>query len=468
MRGMSMRLSRLLAAAAFLFCFATGMSVAGAAIQVVSVTEEYTPGDGETQEVALERAIFKARRQAELKAAVYVESYTHWDTGGMQDEIDLITGQIVSGPENLRKEWLVTGDGDAHVRVSAKFRVDTGKIAEALRKRNEQTLDLYKALRKSSQWTEKQAEGLKQAARQADAAERQNIKEKLIANEHRFLAEKALYEGNALFAKEQYQQALDCYRKAVQADPDYALAHYNSAASYQRLGEYDQALAEFGRAGQHDPFAYQQPYYQAYVARGNLNRGLGHDEAAMADYDFVIHAYRTMKNGLDRLFMFRECIGAYCGRAEVYRNRQAYVRAIEVFDEAAKAGLSSPGLSIGRGAVYIDMKEYDRAIEQFNKVLKNKTNYARAAADRADASFYRGNAYFHKGNLLQAAADYGESIALNPENAAAFANRAVVYWNLERYPEALADAEKAVSLSPENGQYQRVLSLVKRDEERFA
>lgn len=453
-----MKLGRIIAAMVFFFCLAMGNHIAVAARQVLPVSAEYTLGDGETQNAALKRAIAKARHQAELKAAVYVESYTHRNMRGLQDEIDLITGQIVSGPDDLQKEWLTTDAGDLHVKVCAKFTVDTGKIAEALQKRSQQSLNLYKDLRKSSQQTAQQAESLKQAGKQADAVQRQKIREKLIANEHRFLAEEALYEGNALFVNGKYWQALDCYIKAAQTDPTYTVANYNSAVCYVQLEKYDQALAEFSLAAKQDPIAYKQPYYRAYAARGELNSDLGNYEAALADYDFVIRAYKSAK-GMDRIFLaFGGCSDAYYGRAEVHRKRHEYALAIADYDEAAKFGLSAPYLTIGRGTVYIDMQEYDRAIEQFNKVLVEKTKYDKAVADRASAYFYRANAYYHKGNFLQAASDYSASLTLAPDDSAAYANRAAAYIEMHRYQEALADAEKAVSMKPDNAHYKQILT----------
>lgn len=452
-----MKLGRVIAATAFLFCLAMGSSIAAAAVKVVPVTTEYTLGDGESQNAALKRAIAKARRQAELQAVVYVESYTHKDMRSQQDEIDLITGQIVSGPEDLQTEWFATAAGDAHVKISAMFKVDTGKIAEALQKRSQQSLDLYKDLRKNSQQTEAQAERLKQSARQADSAERQKIREKLIANEHRFLAEEVLFEGNALFVEGKYQQALDCYRRAAQIDPTYCLANYNSAVCYVQMGKYDQALAEFGQATRQDPIAYKLPYYKAYIARGDLNSDLDRYEAALADYGFVIDAYKSERNITEKMLLGFDCMKAYHGRALLYRKRHDYALAIADYEAAAKAGFSVPYLTLGCGAVYIDMQEYDRAIEQFNKLLAEKAK-KKNAANRALAYFYRGNAYYHKGNYLQAAADYGNSLALDPEDAAAYANRAAAYIELQRYQEAETDAKKAVSLTPANALYKQILA----------
>jgi tetratricopeptide (TPR) repeat protein len=56
------------------------------------------------------------------------------------------------------------------------------------------------------------------------------------------------------------------------------------------------------------------------------------------------------------------------------------------------------------------------------------TSGKRQATDLAIAHIIRGNAYVNKGDYNAAARDYDEAIRLNPKNAAAFYNRANVFF----------------------------------------
>src|SRR5205823_4438833 len=58
------------------------------------------------------------------------------------------------------------------------------------------------------------------------------------------------------------------------------------------------------------------------------------------------------------------------------------------------------------------------------------------------------NNYYKSGRYDEAAADYAKAIALKPDYAQAYSNRAWAYHLKGEEEKALADAEKAVSLLP--------------------
>jgi tetratricopeptide (TPR) repeat protein len=63
--------------------------------------------------------------------------------------------------------------------------------------------------------------------------------------------------------------------------------------------------------------------------------------------------------------------------------------------------------------------------------------------------FYnRGNAYFRKGQLHRAIADYDQAIRLNPNYAEAFNYRATTYYTMGQPDRAIADYDQAIRLNP--------------------
>ena len=59
-----------------------------------------------------------------------------------------------------------------------------------------------------------------------------------------------------------------------------------------------------------------------------------------------------------------------------------------------------------------------------------------------------GNRFYFNNNLDKALEAFNEAIKLNPNNALAYCNRSVIYFDREDYEKALSDANKAVELDP--------------------
>ena len=71
-------------------------------------------------------------------------------------------------------------------------------------------------------------------------------------------------QGNALFAVGEYEQAIDAYSRAVQLDPDFALAHYNMGNAYMGLVKSENdfeslALDNYLKALELDPYLSRAP-----------------------------------------------------------------------------------------------------------------------------------------------------------------------------------------------------------------
>jgi tetratricopeptide (TPR) repeat protein len=79
-------------------------------------------------------------------------------------------------------------------------------------------------------------------------------------------------------AQGRHREAIDCFDRAIAADPGYATAHYNRAVALMALGQTDDAISGFSRACSLDP-----QYYDAHralgflwLSKGELDRALDH------------------------------------------------------------------------------------------------------------------------------------------------------------------------------------------------
>ena len=77
-------------------------------------------------------------------------------------------------------------------------------------------------------------------------------------------------------------------------------------------------------------------------------------------------------------------------------------------------------------------------------------NAAETAEGRADAYYFRANAYAAKGDFDKALVDYGKAIGLAPNYSSYYASRCWAYAQKGNTGQALQDCDKAVSLNPGN------------------
>ena len=94
-----------------------------------------------------------------------------------------------------------------------------------------------------------------------------------------------------------------------------------------------------------------------------------------------------------------------------------------------------------RGNAYYTKGDLDRAIADYNEAIR--------LDPKDDNAFYdRGTVYNSKGNYDHAVADLNEALRLNPKNALAFNNRGSVYYREADYDRAIADYSEAIRLNP--------------------
>lgn len=87
-------------------------------------------------------------------------------------------------------------------------------------------------------------------------------------------------------------------------------------------------------------------------------------------------------------------------------------------------------------------KRYDEAIKLADKVIKNNINHA-------GAYLARGRAWYGKGNVRQALADYSQAILLSPETPDFYVYRGQAFRSEKLTNKALADYTKAVEINPD-------------------
>lgn len=98
---------------------------------------------------------------------------------------------------------------------------------------------------------------------------------------------------------------------------------------------------------------------------------------------------------------------------------------------------------VDHGAALIEEGAYTEAIAVLAQALAIDAEQARAYA-------LRGQAYWQRNELDQALADLDQALALDPNDANAYGTHQRRTAALAQYPEALADYSEALQLDPDN------------------
>ncbi|NET62376.1 MAG: tetratricopeptide repeat protein [Symploca sp. SIO2E6] len=122
-----------------------------------------------------------------------------------------------------------------------------------------------------------------------------------------------------------------------------------------------------------------------------------------------------------------------------------FTKALEFVLDAEQAIVQNntiDALYFYRGVAYYYKGEQDKAITDFNQVLKIHPEYAEVYSNR-------GCAYSEKGELDQAIADYTQALKFYPEYAPAYYNRGIAYSDKGEQDKVIADYTQALKFYPE-------------------
>jgi len=185
----------------------------------------------------------------------------------------------------------------------------------------------------------------------------------------------------------EYEDALDAFNKAIEANPGHIEAFNRRGDVYVELGDYELALADYSQAIQLDP-----TYTLAYYNRGTLYLAHHEAEKALADYSQGIE--------LDPK------------DADFYYNR---------------------------ALAYIELKRFDEAIADLNQSIE-------LGQPDADMYFQHGIACFSKLDLQGALADFTRALELGKRDETIYRYRSAVYNALDDRVNALSDLEQMLVL----------------------
>ena len=179
---------------------------------------------------------------------------------------------------------------------------------------------------------------------------------------------------DAVEAKE-YENAIIYYNKAIELNPDDAIAYNNRGCAKVDLKDYTGAIEDYNKGIELKP-DYANAYFNRGISKSNLNDYTG----AIEDYNKAIQ----LNPDKDK---------AYRNRGDAKYNIQDYTGAIEDYNKAIQL---NPDYTIKlnpwvaraynkKGEIWLVLENYKIAIANFNQAMQLNPNYAEAYYNRGFA-----------------------------------------------------------------------------------
>jgi len=249
--------------------------------------------------------------------------------------------------------------------------------------------------------------------------------------------------GAALDALDRREEALRCYEKALDVDPELALAWGNKGASLANLGRYLDAVRCYDRALELDPLA-----AAAWSGkRSGLLRLGRYDEASRCNNRKLESANRIAQDwALEGTRLWTD------GHLE---------QAVDCLSRAVEISPPAAGAWSVMGLCLMSLRRYEEVVRCYDRLLEIDP-WTREPTDEGSGQFAdswaqskdyvlgnRGRCLYHLGRHAEAMRDFREALRLNPRLAPAWSYSGLCLSKLGRHDEAIRCHDNAQKSDPQ-------------------
>ena len=280
--------------------------------------------------------------------------------------------------------------------------------------------------------------------------------------------------GDVLYKQNLLEEAIVCYRRAIELKPNYAQAYFQIGEVLNKLNKWDKAVIAYSRAlklNKHLPHIYQK--------LGNViqNRIKLDEKRALELY---IHAIEQnpeneavylqaieIKSDEPELYLklgalllqhkrIDEAIFAYHKAIELQpenselrlklgdllMEQEQWNNAIDCYAQAVKVAPNSHAAYLDLGKALMKQNEFDKAIVCFRQAIELHPN-------KIELYPYLADGLSKQGNLDEAIAVFNRALQINPDYYWAYHCLGNIYVWQERLDEAVLAYRKAIELKPD-------------------
>ncbi len=232
------------------------------------------------------------------------------------------------------------------------------------------------------------------------------------------------------------------FRKAVELDPKFALAHYNIGLALYDQGKREEATAEFRKAVELDP-----KLVQAHYNLGIALRDQGKREEATVEFRKAIELDPKLA------LAHRNLGGVLLDQGKSDEAASEFRKAIELDPKDASAHNTLGNIVRGQGKREEAAAEFRKAVELDPKLAIAHINLGSVLLDQT--------------KLEQATVEFRKAIELDPKLAVVHSALGLALFQLGRYSEARQAFQRCLDLLPANDPMRKLVSKQLQTSERM-
>lgn len=229
--------------------------------------------------------------------------------------------------------------------------------------------------------------------------------------------------GFALHRKGQFDEAIACFRKAIELDPKFAMAHNNLGAGQASKGQLEEAIASYRKAVELDP--------KFSMARCNLGASVYY----MGQLDEAIACFRQAIELDPKYAEAHSSLGA------ALKEKGQLDEAIACCRHAIELDPKLAGANTNLGNALASNGQLDEAIASYVKAVQLDPQVAGAYSNL-------GYALYARGQVDDAIGCYKKALELDPKFAKAYSNLGVALYSKGQVDDAVACFRQAIELDP--------------------
>uniref|UniRef100_A0ACB8FP02 Uncharacterized protein n=1 Tax=Sphaerodactylus townsendi TaxID=933632 RepID=A0ACB8FP02_9SAUR len=256
--------------------------------------------------------------------------------------------------------------------------------------------------------------------------------------------EKALAEkekGNDHFKQGNYDAAIECYTKGMNADPYNPVLPTNRASAFFRMKKYSVAESDCNLA-----LAINKNYTKAYSRRGAARFALQNFMGAKEDYEKVLELDPNNFEAKSELRKIEQAVMSKENSQSEETDNYKSVQTIEEIKQIDMEQLKQKAIAekdLGNG--YFKEGKYEAAVECYTRGIAADGTNALLPANRAMA-------YLKIQKYEEAEKDCCQALLLDSSYSKAYARRGTARGALGKLEEAIQDFEMVLKLEPGNKQ----------------